>query len=329
MTAAIACSSSSGAASSRCCSRAAATPTVFLDITARVLVGRRAGPARARVPPAVRDQPPLLRQLHARRRRRHRDRRVPALPRPIRTSPTSTETRPPRRSRSRSPTTTAACSRSAPTASSTSAMGDGGAGNDPRQPRAEHRRAARQDPAHRRGSPNGSRPLRVPPTTRSSATTSGARRDLRLRPAQPVALLLRPRRPASSGSATSARARARRSTSSTAAAATTAGASSRALTAPNLDPALCGDGRLHRSRSPSTARGGRCSVTGGYVYRGTRARSRPARTSSATTAAARSSCSPDGASNVLLDTGLSSRRSARTRPASSMSSGSTAPSIES
>ena len=37
---------------------------------------RRAGPALGRVPPAVRDEPPLLRQLH-RRERRHARRRVP------------------------------------------------------------------------------------------------------------------------------------------------------------------------------------------------------------------------------------------------------------
>ena len=41
-------------------------------------------------------------------------------------------------------------------------MGDGGSGNDPGQPRAEHRRAARQDPAHRR------RPARTAPHPYSS-----------------------------------------------------------------------------------------------------------------------------------------------------------------
>ena len=69
-----------------------------------------------------------------------------------------------------------------------------------------------------------------PPATRSRR---GDRRHLGLRPAQPVALQLRPRAPATSTSATSARARSRRSTSEPRAAAggTTAGASSRAPTA--------------------------------------------------------------------------------------------------
>ena len=97
-----------------------------------------------------------------------------------------------------------------------------------------------------------------------------APRDLLLRPAQPVALLVRPRDAATSGSATSARATSRRSTT-----APRAGAR-RQLRLERLR----GQPRVRRRPRGSTpgAAGGRvhprrrgCSVTGGYVSRGARA----------------------------------------------------------
>ena len=141
-------------------------------------------------------QRPLLRLLHRRRRRPAR-RRVPALERA--TAPT--------------PARRGSCS-AWPTRESNHngglllfgpddhlyiGTGDGGGGGRPaRQPRQrpEPRLAARQDPAHRpdarpAAGPTGPerQPVRGPQRR--------ARRDLRLRPAQPVAVLVRPpqRRP--------------------------------------------------------------------------------------------------------------------------------------
>ena len=73
--------------------------------------------------------------------------------------------------------------------------------------------AARQDAAHRRRRARTGKPYAIP-RDNPFVGTAGARRRSGLRAAQPVALLVRPRRPATSGSATSARARGRRSTSS-------------------------------------------------------------------------------------------------------------------
>ena len=89
----------------------------FLDIRSLVHERRRAGTALDRVPPALREEPPLLRRLH-RPQRRHPRRRVP-LERDGR------RCRRPRggccSSTSRSPTTTAASSSSGPTGCCTSA----------------------------------------------------------------------------------------------------------------------------------------------------------------------------------------------------------------
>ena len=145
---------------------------------------RRARPARPRLPPAVRDEPPLLRQLHGPARRHPRG-RVPRDAPPTRRTRRSERVllaRP-----SPSPTTTAAASPSAPTDAATS----GSATAAPAATRSATARGStppRQDPAHRRGRGDavrgaGGQPLR---------STAGARaRDLGLRPAQPVPLLRR------------------------------------------------------------------------------------------------------------------------------------------
>ena len=110
-------------------------------------------------------------------------------------------------------TTTAASSSSGPTATSTSATGDGGGVRRPRRERAGPRAACSASccGSTRRRSGGYAVARR---RTRSSAR-AGARRDLRARAAQPVALLLRPRDRRRSRSATSARTRGRRSTIAT------------------------------------------------------------------------------------------------------------------
>ena len=121
----------------------------------------------------------------------------------------------------------------------------------------------------------GGRPYPVPGSNPFVGPLRRARRGLQLRPAQPVALLVRPQDRRPERSATSARTRTRRSTScgaARAAARTSAGARSRAARATR--PA---------SRRPATSRpvivrshaDGNCSITGGVVVRD-RAR-RPAR----------------------------------------------------
>ena len=80
--------------------------------------------------------------------------------------------------------------------------------------RAEPRaRCSARSCASTRG-PSGGRPYTIPASNPFVGRAGRARRDLRLRAAQPVALLVRPRAPATSSSATSARTRSRRSTSS-------------------------------------------------------------------------------------------------------------------
>ena len=112
-------------------------------------------------------------------------------------------------------TTTAGSSTSAPwTATSTPGTGDGGGGGDHAEQRPEPRRrcSARccASTSTARAVPCGQS---TPCPTRSrrrnpfAGNPSDCRRDLGLRPAQPLALLLRPARPATSSSATSARTR--------------------------------------------------------------------------------------------------------------------------
>ena len=97
------------------------------------------------------------------------------------------------------PTTTAACCCSGPTSCSTSALGDGGGGGDQHGARGNGQnlgtllgKILRIDPR-----PSGSRPYTVPSDNPFVGRAGAQRRDLQLRPAQPVAVLVRPpdRRP--------------------------------------------------------------------------------------------------------------------------------------
>ena len=125
---------------------------------------RRAGPARHRVPSRLRDQPPAY--LHwTDRERRHARRRVPRRPRRSASCCSST---------SRRPTTTAASSRSAPTGASTSAWATAAA----------------------RSTPSAAPRTRATGSASCCPSTSTARAALARRadrPAQPVALRVRPR----------------------------------------------------------------------------------------------------------------------------------------
>ena len=170
-------------------------------------------------------------------------------------------------------------------------LGDGGGGDDRHGSRGNGQslgtllgKILRIDPR----ASGGRAYTRPAPTTRSSAAR-GARDEIyALRAAQPVALLLRPARPATSRSATSARTRSRRSTSRArgraAAARTTAGGvfEGRRRNYPGED-APGAVPRCSRTRHG----GGGCSITGGYVVRDPRRCGRsPAATSTATTASA-------------------------------------------
>ena len=212
---------------------------------------RRAGPALGRVPPELREEPPLLRLLQ-RHERRHARRRVPlqrdggaAEPRPSRCCASGTAS---------TRTTTAASSQFGPDGLLYAGTGDGGSGGDP------------NNHAQNLGSRLG-KLLRLNVNKRGSALA-----DRRLRAAQPVALLLGPRDAATSTSATSARARGRRSTCARPAAAAWLEQlrlarlrGPRALPGrPAAEPAR--DARLPDRASTATAQG--CSITGGYVYRG-------------------------------------------------------------
>ena len=177
-------------------------PEPFLDISERGHQRRRAGPALDRLRARLRALGPALRRLH-RHRGRHADRRVPALGEdPRRADPDSArELLAHRPAATR--TTTAACSCSGPTAALHRLWATAAAAGDPER--------NGQDPLDR------CRSAKLAPRLDTVGDDPGEHRDLRLRPAQPVALLVRPRDRRRCRSATSARTRSRRSTPSRAA----------------------------------------------------------------------------------------------------------------
>ena len=266
-----------------------------------MIAGRRAGPARPRIPSAIRVERPLLRLLHAkpamarssspntarcrRSQRRQRDRDDAAH------DPASDQHEPQRR-HARIRTATATC---------TSASATAAPPTIPPNNAQNLECAAREDPADRRRSATAGTLFARRRTIRSSARRR-PRRDLRLRAAQSVAFQLRPRRPARNGSPTSARARARKSTRRSSTAATTAGASTKARPAPSNDP-RCATRRTTSFRSSTTRmRAAAARSPAATSIAAPRERCRPAPTSTATTAPARSSPGTAPRRRVLLDT---------------------------
>ena len=151
--------------------RNGAVAGTFLDIRSRVKSRRRAGAPLGRVPPAVRDEPPLLRRLH-RHERRHARRRVPLgeRRRPCRRARASCSS-----STSRTTTTTAGSSQFDRNGLPLRRHGRRRLGRRPGEPRAEPEEPARQAAAHQ-------------PDARGLGVA-----DRRLRAPQPVAVLVRPR----------------------------------------------------------------------------------------------------------------------------------------
>ena len=148
-------------------------------------------------------------------------------------------------------------------------VGDGGSAKRSAEQRAEHGRAARQDPAHRRRPARSGRrhslfvaarqPVR---RTRPAATKSS--RSVCAIPGDSASTVS----PDSSGSATWARARAKKSTRRSSTAATTAGASSKGPPARTTIPRCAPRRTMSSPLFDYSHVNGRCSITGGYVYRG-------------------------------------------------------------
>ena len=148
-------------------------------------------------------------------------------------------------------------------------VGDGGRRNDPAEQRPEHRRAARQDSPHRRrpGRPGRRHAVLVArakslsrrggSATKSSPSAGATRGDSASTD-----------RPASSGWPTSARAPARKSTRRCSQAATTAGGSTKGSRARTTIPRCAIPANYVPPVFDYSHSGGRCSITGGYVYRG-------------------------------------------------------------
>ena len=193
---------------------------------------------------------------------RHPGRRVPPFARPARADPGSGASC--CASTTRSPTTTAASSCSAPTASSTSALATAAAQDDPDATARTSRRCSARSSASTRA--RRRRRLHDParqPVRRPAGRPAG---DLRLRAAQPVAVLVRPR----DRRAVDRRRRPER----------VRGGRLRARAARAAGPTSAGRLRGRRPLQRRPARAGRdaarcsstatttaCSITGGYVVR--------------------------------------------------------------
>ena len=160
-------------------------------------------------------------------------------------------------------------------------VGDGGFGGThqgsgrPGEPRPGPGGHLRQDAAHRPArQPQGGRPLQRPQVQPVREDKDAQPRDLGIRPAQPVALVVRPadQRPVDRrrGHVDATR----RSTGprhpTPARATTSAGGGWRGPSA-TTRPAQLRQRQAHRCRSPGIAhKNGMCAVAGGYVYRGKR-----------------------------------------------------------
>ena len=232
-----------------------------------------AGPAVGCVRPRLPALGPLLRRLHE-PRRRHQGGRVPALEaRRDRADPRSA--RVVLRVDQPYSNHNGGLVMFGPDGDLYIGLGDGGSGGDPERNGQDLGtllgKILRIDPRPADGDPYrhpGEQPVR---RQRGRPT-----RDPRLRPAQPLAILVRPRERAISGSATSARTSRRRSTSSRA---SSAGA--------NFGwSAFEGTARFNEDQEAPNAlapvltygREGGCSVTGGYVVRDPRSRASTAAT---------------------------------------------------
>ena len=154
-----------------------------------VLYERRARPPRPRVPPVLRDQRQVLRGLRH-QVRRHRHQRVPRVVRPERGEPGVGPPDPDHRPAVRNHK--GGHLAFGPNGYLFIGMGDGGSGRRPGQPRPERQLPARQDAADRHQRHDRFAP--VPHPVEQPVRRPGRpRRDLLARPAQSVALLVRPR----------------------------------------------------------------------------------------------------------------------------------------